>query len=59
MEFVHERREHDFEGGLTVNAALPNIRLHLLIAVFCADVTLRCQEELNFLVSCAEDGGKF
>lgn len=48
-----------WRSKLTIDTALPDVRLHLLIAVFRADVTLSCQEKLNLLISCAQDGGKF
>jgi hypothetical protein len=44
---------------LTIGPSLPNIRLHLFITVFCADMALCGQQELDLLVGSAEDGGKF
>jgi hypothetical protein len=44
---------------LTVNAALPDVGEHLLVAVLGADVALRREEHLDVLLGRGEDGREF
>jgi len=46
-------------GGRTIGSSFPDIRLHLFIAVFAANVTLSGQQELDLLICCAQNGRKF
>jgi hypothetical protein len=43
----------------TIGPSFPDIRLHLFIAVFAANVTLSGQQELDLLVGRAQNGGEF
>ena len=49
-------RDH---GSRTVVPPLPNIRLHLLVAVLGADVALRREEKLDLLIGGGEDRREF
>ena len=49
-------RDH---GSRTVVPPLPDVRLHLLVAVLRANVRLRREEELDLLVGRGENGGQF
>jgi hypothetical protein len=40
-------------------SSFPDIRLHLFIAVFTANVALSSQQELDLLVGRAQNGGEF
>lgn len=41
---------------LTISSSLPDVRLHLLVAVFCANMTLGSQEKLDLLLGRTQDG---
>jgi len=43
----------------TVCTSFPNVGLHLLIAIFCANVALSSQEQLDLLLGSAQDGWEF
>jgi len=45
--------------GRTISSSFPDIRLHLFIAVFAANVALSGQQELDLLICCAQNGWKF
>jgi hypothetical protein len=44
---------------LTVNPPLPNIGFHLLVTVLGANMALCSEEELDILLCCTQDRGKF
>ena len=45
--------------GRTICPSLPDVGVHLLIAVFSADVALGSEEELDILLGGAQDGRQF
>jgi len=48
-----------YQDRRTIGPSFPDIRLHLFIAVFTANVTLSGQQELDLLISRAQNGWKF
>ena len=44
---------------LTILSPLPDIGLHLLVTVLRANVALCSEEELNVLLRCTQNRGKF